>query len=477
MSQSTLIALPAESQPFYIHRPLVELKSNFRLLELRPALWGDGTICGTLKATLTDGQTQYVALSYEWGPANDYDLIEVDDTPFRIRRNLFNCLGQYSKRIDRPAYLFVDAICIDQSNTEERAAQVAVMGTIFQEAREVFIWLGVDDSSCTALFHMASPNAQIVEVLADGERCAQSQMHADRYNRALLAVRTSDLKLAANLFEDASVSYWSRAWVFQEILLARQISLNCGSLHATWEEVAVKIRGLGQHDGPALHEHSFRAMDKVLQLHRRRSPEPLSALLYDYMYEMRDKGCADVRDRFYGVLGLFDELNEVEVSYEHTTSQVFLEALSYGIRIGAINENPGGGLGKAVADLICHFHAAFNLQQQVQLTFNQYSSEPCDTPNVAEAELHFMLEDTASFTSFARKLNSLARSWDNFDTRTISRGDFEKWKESPELAFRNRFPSIVLFDESSDGVAIFIWLRRMSVGLAMSMTSSQPRGV
>jgi hypothetical protein len=49
----------------------------------------------------------------------------------------------------RTLLLWVDSICIDQSNLEERNSQVALMCRVYTQAESVVIWLGEEDESST----------------------------------------------------------------------------------------------------------------------------------------------------------------------------------------------------------------------------------------------------------------------------------------------------------------------------------------
>ena len=44
--------------------------------------------------------------------------------------------------VDRPRVLWIDALCINQNDDSEKEKQVAMMGTIFERAQNVVIWLG-----------------------------------------------------------------------------------------------------------------------------------------------------------------------------------------------------------------------------------------------------------------------------------------------------------------------------------------------
>ena len=470
------MSTPCDKQPFYTYRPLLEPKHSFRLLELQPSFASKyDNIRGTLGPAITDGLAQYVALSYVWGPAGDYDLVEIDETPFRVRRNLFNCLAEYSRRIAEPAYLFVDAVCIDQSNTEERSAQVTIMGTIFQHALEVFIWLGADPSDCEPLFRYSKTD--LAKLLACVDKDRQLWLQAERIGEFIPAVDTSNLTEAVRLFDLASVSYLSRAWVFQEVLVARQLSINCGHLRASWEHMSTTIQILGKHSILRTYGKDFLAMNALLRPHGRASSVRITPdrSLGRYIFLMRTKQCADIRDRFYSILGLLNNSKLVEVSYTHSTLEVFLNALYYSMRIGAIQGNRGPSLTLMDENLIRHFLQAFELEQQVKLVGREFEWDPHYSRGVP-IELVLMVGDASLLKRFAEIASYSAGSANDFKIHTIQRTAYETWARSgkprvPKFLHvqGNVVPSVVLKDQSLDGLAVFVWLGHMGDEVVQDM--------
>lgn len=68
----------------------------------------------------------YTAVSYTWGTDDPTETIQLNGRAFRVRPNLWSCLhyiGQAARK-QRWNYLWVDAICIDQGNIQERNEQV-----------------------------------------------------------------------------------------------------------------------------------------------------------------------------------------------------------------------------------------------------------------------------------------------------------------------------------------------------------------
>ncbi|KAH7175928.1 heterokaryon incompatibility protein-domain-containing protein [Dactylonectria macrodidyma] len=86
----------------------------------------------------------FVALSYVWGsPDRDYRLTLCDNSFLPITKSVANALVYVLNDIEE-GFIWIDQICINQSNTEERNQQVAKMGDIYRKACKVFVWLGLE---------------------------------------------------------------------------------------------------------------------------------------------------------------------------------------------------------------------------------------------------------------------------------------------------------------------------------------------
>ncbi|KAI1047803.1 hypothetical protein LB505_012848 [Fusarium chuoi] len=82
----------------------------------------------------------FVPLLYVWGDLNDNPSLDVSGETIAATRNLHHILDcLLASRFDE--LLWIDALCIDQQNREERASQVAMMGAIYSHARYVLAFL------------------------------------------------------------------------------------------------------------------------------------------------------------------------------------------------------------------------------------------------------------------------------------------------------------------------------------------------
>ena len=132
----------AAIMPSYHHSPLPE--GSVRLLRLLPHRDESSRIeCRLTVCHLLDSGTAHPfdALSYAWGSGDSSKLILIDNREYGVGANLHAALLHLRDGfVDR--IVWVDAICIDQTNTEEKSRQVQSMAKIYAKASRVIVWLG-----------------------------------------------------------------------------------------------------------------------------------------------------------------------------------------------------------------------------------------------------------------------------------------------------------------------------------------------
>ena len=133
---------------------------TIRLLTIEPSP-ADSPIQWTFEERcLDDTSTPYYALSYCWGATGCSARIVCNLYPFLVAANLYSVLLEYRRRgVIIP--LWVDAVCINQTNISERTTQVRMMRTIYSRVACVLVWLGeaeaTDDIALLMLKIMNAP--------------------------------------------------------------------------------------------------------------------------------------------------------------------------------------------------------------------------------------------------------------------------------------------------------------------------------
>jgi hypothetical protein len=83
----------------------------------------------------------YDALSYAWGRGEVCWIIYIDGRPFKTTQVVYDFLYERSP-VFFPRTIWIDSICIDQQNNEEKTQQLKRMTDIYHIAGRVTAWLG-----------------------------------------------------------------------------------------------------------------------------------------------------------------------------------------------------------------------------------------------------------------------------------------------------------------------------------------------
>ncbi|KAI8948589.1 heterokaryon incompatibility protein-domain-containing protein [Xylaria longipes] len=123
------------------YEPLDPARNEIRLLVLLPGKAVDDLIC-TLRKVSLDSFSDFDALSYVWGDVSTKLPIKVNGEAFLITANLETALRALRKPRKRRS-IWVDALCINQEDVDEKNIQVPQMGRLYSTARSVVAWLGL----------------------------------------------------------------------------------------------------------------------------------------------------------------------------------------------------------------------------------------------------------------------------------------------------------------------------------------------
>lgn len=158
---------------------------------------------------VTFGQKpEYEALSYTWGDESIRHTILIDGCDFSVGQNLFDALRGLRVEV-KERMLWVDAICINQSDVPERNKQISIMPFIYMRAQTVLIWLGP------------------LEDRGDVPDITDIDEFHDARSHALLAKNP----------------YWKRVWIIQEVGLARRRMVHYATHQVDWSTLIEKLQG------------------------------------------------------------------------------------------------------------------------------------------------------------------------------------------------------------------------------------------
>lgn len=131
--------------------PAIE-NDEIRLLILEPGRRNTPLECRLVRCRVSD-DTWYEALSYAWGDAPSQNMLKCNGEMIRITESLKSALKYIRHPLARRV-LWVDAVCIDQQDTEERGHQVQRMSQIYSQAKRVIVWHGEETSEVKGAFSL-----------------------------------------------------------------------------------------------------------------------------------------------------------------------------------------------------------------------------------------------------------------------------------------------------------------------------------
>ncbi|KAG5798546.1 hypothetical protein H9Q69_002434 [Fusarium xylarioides] len=190
----------------------------------------------------------FIALSYVWGypkrkAGEPPYIITVDGVAFEVGPNLFFALMQLSRsmRIRQGFKVWIDAICINQADLDERSQQVTRMRDIYQSAWQVVIWLGPEehDSSLaiSALYWLARES----ELDKPMNNFYFEEFSVDLRPLVIIWPRyKSSMKkdVYRALFHFFTRPYWRWMWIVQEVAMGNSNSpVLCGNACISWNDL------------------------------------------------------------------------------------------------------------------------------------------------------------------------------------------------------------------------------------------------
>lgn len=131
----------------YRYSPLVPEEETIHLLRLFPSRNKNAVIdCQLFSYSTRNGSHLYEALFYVWGDSEETVSITIDKHPFMVSKNLHAALSRLRNHsLER--VIWVDAICINQTDEKEKAQQIQSMVKIYSQASRVAVWLGKAESN------------------------------------------------------------------------------------------------------------------------------------------------------------------------------------------------------------------------------------------------------------------------------------------------------------------------------------------
>lgn len=279
---------------------------------------------GDPEAQLAD----YEALSYVWGTKENPLQIYVDIGTLRrtmlVTQNLHSAL-RHLRQTSNPRAMWIDAICINQGDNDEKGPCVAIMGKIYQNASRVVVWLGpAADNSDVILSNMSWLGSAI-------------EIDEDTYEKRLapgVPPTSLDLEQPVSLSEVEMISttaltrreWFRRLWIRQEISFAKPNAIvTCGKSEVPWQ-ILRKALIFHFHPGAqtflpnrSLCSDLSDSLQTISEFLYRVRASNFSLMRHEYGQSV----CSDPRDRIYAVLSIFDLSHRIAPDYNKSYQEVY----------------------------------------------------------------------------------------------------------------------------------------------------------
>jgi hypothetical protein len=316
----------------------------------------------------------YDALSYEWGDPNGAKHnILLDGQPLEVRDNLFHALkmlrafpAEYQKLpnqkppalFDETRLLWIDAICINQKDIQERNHQVRMMSHIYKWAWYVRVWLGGWTKGDTEAFELMREITQALRrrpkrleslgiiKLFRPPIVDQTRLYVKNLQSAWAKVYAADNKprgiwnfggwgALASILER---SYWTRIWIVQEYLLAQDLTIHFGNYWIEDDDMKDVLETIDTIDqlqpriSADLQVSIIQTVDRINNSvgkkinEMRRDKQRLSLL--ELMETTRNSHCQAAHDRIYAILGLATDsatFNSIPIDYDRSPFKVKMD--------------------------------------------------------------------------------------------------------------------------------------------------------
>jgi Heterokaryon incompatibility protein (HET) len=280
-SQEGNVALPD-----FEYEPLA-FDGLFRLVDLHFGSPSDDLMCTVYTERL--GRKPFTAVSYCWGSSerphlmkcSDPKRIEIDGLNYygpaekptgviKITENLRNLLLAMRTE-DTYVTLWIDSICINQEDVDEKTEQVKMMSLIYDNSSSTIVYLGESDRQTEAAMEFAKklaamddwPKEKVPQFLPGERHPIDPPLVGDQGQPEPFL----DGWLALTRLLDRD--WFKRVWVVQEIILSRLVGVHCGRHWIRWDVIATACQVVVSNNMYEF-DHMRQRCGIVLTLDRRR---------------------------------------------------------------------------------------------------------------------------------------------------------------------------------------------------------------
>ncbi|KIW06013.1 uncharacterized protein PV09_03194 [Verruconis gallopava] len=319
-----------------------------RILEIQPGAFESDIILSLQSASLHDPNVYYEALSYTWGDPGDTEAIFCDGVSFRATRNLYVALRRL--RENKRYRIWADALCINQSDNDEKAVQVKQMLQVYKQAKVVWMHMGAESE--------VEYEDKLFELMISLDRVLNRFEEQEEAS----VIRASDFPaLGLPPLEDNSWFMWqkllanpyfTRLWVIQEFAVSNPLYIMYGTKYFPWWNLyhisaRMQKHGIGEENramsDPRVGLAAVQGKNGLGNLYKCHFSyhEGIPLKIGFLLWLARFVNCSEPKDKIFGILGIAGDIChedpdfDVRYSDDESLSALFLRTARGMIRTKA----------------------------------------------------------------------------------------------------------------------------------------------
>lgn len=212
-----------------------------------------------------DGESFERLRDTDWDSENN--LICCNERPFYVRRNLHDALTHLGMiETSNVDWIWVDTLCINENDLEERSVQTDLVGILVATSRMVFCWLGIEDAyTRRAVRWMKSCETRVLDLHRNSPELCQLSSSA-RNHAIITSWKRSSPFMEPPSREDLAAleafcerRYFKSLWAMLHLALAEKLTFLCGDVDLYWPQLLYSLPYV-----PAGTEHPY-----LMNLHGR----------------------------------------------------------------------------------------------------------------------------------------------------------------------------------------------------------------
>lgn len=183
---------------------------------------------------------EFDALSYTWGSQKETHPIVCNGQVLHVHHNLHSALPFLAqrKRGMSSGMIWVDAVCINQTDEEEKLVQIKLMNTLYRRSKQVYVWLGCAKPEEQA--QMPAAIALLPVIIEEGRR-REKLPKSWKTEEVAPPLRDLDPNVWNAVTFLLRNSWYYRVWIIQEAALAADITFLTGSYEVDAEILKTAI--------------------------------------------------------------------------------------------------------------------------------------------------------------------------------------------------------------------------------------------